>query len=239
MTDDDRPLGRIMRRREVLALLGAGAVSLWLPSGARAAKDGPGCVATPAQTDGPFFVEERLQRSDIRPDPASGIASDGVPLALTLTVHAVSAQGCAPIPGAIVDLWHCDARGVYSDVAGGGTASEGRKFLRGYQITDASGRVRFLTIYPGWYPGRAVHIHFKVRGDAAGRRYAFSSQLYFDDALTDRVLAHKAYADRGRPNVRNADDFLYRRGGGAQLMLAPVASASGYDATFDVGLKLG
>jgi protocatechuate 3,4-dioxygenase beta subunit len=239
MIDDDRPLGTLIRRRDALAALGAGALAWWLPSLARAAaRERPGCVATPAQTDGPFFVEERMKRSDIRSDPASGAVSEGVPLALALTVHAISAGACAPLAGAIVDVWHCDAFGVYSDVAGGGTASEGRRFLRGYQVTGADGRAQFLTIYPGWYPGRAVHIHFKVRGEAGGRRHAFSSQLYFDDALSDRVLAGKPYAARGPRNVRNADDFLWRRGGGAELMLAPVATASGFEAGFDVGLKL-
>jgi protocatechuate 3,4-dioxygenase beta subunit len=236
--DDDRPLGGIMSRREALAALGAGAMALWASSRTDAATPTPGCVATPAQTDGPFFVEERLNRSDIRADPADGRVSEGVPLILTLAVQAISARACAPLPGAIVDVWHCDARGVYSGVAGGGTASEGRSFLRGYQVADGDGRVRFVTIYPGKYPGRAVHIHFKVRGERGGRRYALSSQLYFDDALNDLVLAREPYTARGPRRARNADDFLYRNGGD-ELTLAPVASATGYDARFDVGLKLG
>jgi protocatechuate 3,4-dioxygenase beta subunit len=237
MTDDDRPVGRIFSRREALGIFGAGVLSLWSFAPSRATAQGSaGCIATPEQTDGPFFVDERLNRADVRSDPASGALSEGVALTLAFAVQAVSARGCAPLPGAIVDIWHCDAAGVYSDVAG--TASAGRKFLRGYQTTDGNGRAQFVTIYPGWYPGRAVHIHFKVRGEApAGRRYALSSQLYFDDALSDRVFARKPYADRGRRNVRNAGDFLYRSGGG-QLTLAPVESGTGYAASFDVGLKL-
>ena len=237
MTDDDRLAGRIFTRREALGIFGAGALSLWPFAGTRAAAQGSvGCVATPEQTDGPFFVDERLNRADVRSDPAGGAVSEGIPLTLAFAVQAVSTRGCAPLPGAIVDIWHCDAAGVYSDVAG--TGSAGHKFLRGYQTTDGNGRVQFVTIYPGWYPGRAVHIHFKVRGEAAaGKRYALSSQLYFDDALSDRVFAHKPYADRGRRNVRNASDFRYRSGGG-QLTLAPGESGTGYAASFDVGLKL-
>ena len=159
-----------------------------------------------------------------------------MPLTIAFGIFAISARGCAPLPGAVVDIWHCDAHGVYSDVAG--TRSAGRRFLRGYQVADGEGRAQFVTIYPGWYPGRAVHVHFKVRGEgAAGRRYALSSQLYFDDALSDRVFARAPYADRGRPKTRNASDFLYRSGG-SQLTLSPVESGAGYAARFDVGLKL-
>jgi protocatechuate 3,4-dioxygenase beta subunit len=236
LNDDDRPIGRIYTRREALRTFGAGLLALGPFAALRAAaQPGAGCVATPEQTDGPFFVEERLNRADVRSDPASGAVSEGVPLTLALVVQSISARGCAPLPGAIVDIWHCDAAGVYSDVQG----ADRRKFLRGYQVADADGRVQFVTIYPGWYPGRAVHIHFKVRGEAAaGRRYALSSQLYFDDALSDRVYTRKPYADRGRRNVRNDADFLHRSGGG-RLTLAPVESGNGYAASYQVGLKLG
>ncbi len=86
--------------------------------------------------------------------------------------------------GAIVDIWHCDAAGVYSDATDPGFNTVGKKFLRGYQVTDANGGVQFTTIYPGWYRGRTVHIHFKVRAKAkSGQSYEFTSQLYFDDAI--------------------------------------------------------
>ena len=235
MNDDDNR-GRILTRREALAAIGASTIAIWtLGSGrAYAAQGSPACIATPQQTEGPFFVDERLNRSDVRSDPATGAVADGIALTLSLSVHAISASRCAALPGAIVDIWHCDAAGNYSDVAG-----VRGKFLRGYQIADGEGRVRFVTIYPGWYPGRAVHIHFKVRGEApSARRYELTSQLYFDDALSDRVFAHRPYGERGARRVRNGGDYLYRNGNGRELMLAPVESEQGYAAQFDIGLRV-
>jgi protocatechuate 3,4-dioxygenase beta subunit len=136
-----------------------------------------------------------------------------------------------PLAGAIVDLWHCDAAGTYSDVAG----AAGRKFLRGYQITDANGVAVFTTIYPGWYPGRTVHLHFKVRNATANPAYEFTSQLYFDDAFTDQIYTQQPYAGRGARTTRNANDGIFS-GGGSQLLLNPAAEAAGYAATFELAL---
>src|SRR5205814_677685 len=135
------------------------------------------CVVTPALTEGPYFVDERLNRSDIRIDPGSGAASSGVPLGLALKLSQTSGSGaCTPLAGALVDVWHCDAGGLYSDVSANHTV--GRKFLRGYQISDTGGLVQFSTIYPGWYQGRAVHIHFKIRTNPSGSTgLEFTSQL--------------------------------------------------------------
>jgi hypothetical protein len=94
------------------------------------------CVGTAALTEGPYFVDERLLRSDIRADPTTGAIAAGVPLTLRFNVSRVTGNSCAPLTGAYLDVWHCDAAGVYSDVGGSGA---GRKFLRGYQITDANG----------------------------------------------------------------------------------------------------
>jgi protocatechuate 3,4-dioxygenase beta subunit len=95
-----------------------------------------------------------------------------------------------------------------------------------------------MTIYPGWYEGRTVHIHFKIRTEPAGRRgLEFTSQMYFDDRLTDRVYADRPYAARGPRTARNQHDRIFRRGGD-QLMLAPAAAANGYAATFAIGLQL-
>ncbi|HEV8573997.1 MAG TPA: twin-arginine translocation pathway signal protein [Dehalococcoidia bacterium] len=123
------------------------------------------CVVTPEQTEGPYFVDEMLNRSDITSDPADGSVSDGVPLRLTLTVSSVNGTTCTPAAGANVDMWHCDADGVYSDVSGGAGQPDtsGQRFLRGYQVSDQNGQVVFQTIFPGWYSGRTPHIHFKVR----------------------------------------------------------------------------
>ncbi|RJG07950.1 twin-arginine translocation pathway signal protein [Noviherbaspirillum cavernae] len=230
------------RRRKLLAIMGATGTSLLtgfpLRNALAANAVEPTCVATPEQTEGPYFVDERLQRSDIRRDPSDGSIKEGVPLTLQLVVSTVGANGCKPLAGAIVDVWHCDAKGVYSDVSDPGFTTGGKKFLRGYQITDAEGRVRFTTIYPGWYEGRTVHIHFKIRTDAASARaHEFTSQLYFDDALNDKVLSRPPYAARGLRRVRNERDGIFRRGG-RQLMLAVAESGQGYSGAFHVGLKL-
>src|SRR5439155_24394219 len=103
------------------------------------------CAVTPAETEGSYWVDELLPRSDITVDPSDGSVRPGVPLRLNINVLRADA-GCAPAAGVQVDVWHCDAGGLYSDEAANGTV--GRKFLRGYQITDVSGVVRFTTIYP-------------------------------------------------------------------------------------------
>jgi len=277
MDNDDRQVGRILSRREVLALVGAAGAAVLAGCGpasdaaqptsaatpvqsatvapvaqaataapsataapvaqaATAAPSGalPACVVSPELAEGPYFVDAGLNRADIRSDPNSGELRPGVPLALTLRVAQVSAGACAPLAGALVDIWQCDALGVYSDV---GEAS-GQLFLRGQQVTDASGAASFITIYPGWYPGRTVHIHFKVRAAAgASQTYEFASQLFFDEALSDTVFTLEPYVGRGQSTTRNAADNTYAASGG-QLLLALAPAAEGYSANFDVGLEL-
>lgn len=242
---DDRETALSMRRREVLALLAAagGVMFAGRPSaraGFASSTDGelPLCIVTPEQTEGPYFVDERLNRSDIRIDPADGSVKAGMPLLLRFRISSINNAGCTPLGGAIVDIWHCDAVGVYSDVTDPSFNTVGKRFLRGYQVADVNGGVRFTTIYPGWYGGRTVHIHFKVRLKVdSGQTYEFTSQLYFDDAITDRVHAHKPYASKGQRTVKNDGDGIFRDRG-SQLMLSPVEQDQGYAATFDVGLQV-
>jgi protocatechuate 3,4-dioxygenase beta subunit len=238
--DDPRRAARHRARRRVLTALGAIGATEWVKGAwaqAPAGRGSVGCVLTPAQTEGPYFVDERLERSDIRSDPADGSVREGALLALALTVSEVSGSSCRPIAGALVDLWHCDAAGVYSDVDDPRARTLGRKFLRGHQVTDNDGRVRFVTIYPGWYPGRTVHVHFKVRTSSAGGvSRELTSQLYFDDALTDRVYARAPYVRRGARSTRNEGDWIYRRGG-SRLQIAVAEAAEGYAGTFDIGLR--
>jgi len=243
MSDDDRPKGMMRSRREVLALLGATAAAA-LAGYSNAKPDsggtagGPACILTPEQTEGPYFVDEHLNRSDIRVDPSDGSVKAGLPLTLRLRIVSIGVSGCVPLAGAIVDIWHCDAQGVYSDATDPGFDTQGKKFLRGYQVTDESGGVLFTTIYPGWYPGRAVHIHFKVRAKAgSGRGQEFTSQLYFDDSITDRVHARKPYAGDARRRLKNDGDGLFRDGG-RRLMLSLAEGARGYAGSFDVGLRM-
>lgn len=241
MMDENRAVGHLLSRREVVLLLGGSAAYLMagnlIPRWAVASPQDPLCVVRPEQTEGPYFVDERLNRSDIRIDPTDGQVKPGTPLALTLVVSRLDAGDCLPLPGAQVDIWHCDAMGVYSDVRDPDFNTIGRKFLRGYQVTDARGEVRFVTVYPGWYPGRTIHIHFKIRtAPAAQRRFEFTSQLYFDDGLTDRVHAEPPYALNGQRTARNQHDWIFRRGGD-RLMLAPTATTDGYAASFAIGLQ--
>lgn len=249
--DDDVPVGRVLGRREVLALLGgsaflaacapaalgspspsaartpAGSVAASVPTAAGAVTL-PSCIVRPALTEGPYFRDGTLDRSDIRSDPATGTASAGAPLVLTFNVSRVSGSACNGLAGAVVDLWQCDALGVYSDVQGSGA---GKKFLRGFQTTDARGQARFTTVYPGWYQGRTVHLHFKIR---AGSQ-EFTSQLFFDDTLSDTVFAQAPYSQRPGRTTRNANDGIYGQSG-RQLTLQCTPSGGGFVAAFDIGL---
>jgi protocatechuate 3,4-dioxygenase beta subunit len=270
--DDDAPVGRVLTRREAVRLLamsgagvlvgcdrGVGAATTDTAAAAEGtttvasagsvapALAAPGCVVRPELTVGPYFVDKQLDRRDIRIEPSTGKAVEGAPLALTFNVSEVGGGKCTPLAGAMVDIWHCDAHGVYSAVNDrmSGTDSSSQKFLRGYQVTDAKGTAAFRTIYPGWYRGRTVHIHFKIRTPAtaalADRRdgtYEFTSQLFFDEALSDRVYAQAPYAGKGRRDTTNARDGIFRASRG-QLMLAVAPAETGYAASFDIGLDLG
>jgi protocatechuate 3,4-dioxygenase beta subunit len=253
-TPDIRPLSR----REMLCGTGATILTALTrsspaSSGAEALTGGPpqrsmrtaavtarGCVVRPQQTEGPYFVDERLHRADIRLDPSDGSVAEGVWLHLAFRVSRLAADTCTPLQGAVIDVWQCDALGRYSDVSDMNAFfdTRGKKFLRGSQTTDASGSIQFITIYPGWYPGRTVHIHFKIRTDPAARRgFEFTSQLYFEDALTDHVHGQAPYATKGPRPVRNDRDGIFRSGG-RQLLLQLTQEAQGYRGTFDIGLQI-
>ena len=240
--DDDRLIGRVLSRREVLALMGAvsisavaaacapgsiasGLASPTTPAGASAtttatavagASSLPSCVVVPALTEGPYYVDEKLERADIRVDTSTGKAVDGAVLTLAWVVSKVDGTACVPLEGVLVDVWHCDAAGEYSDVG----SEQGHDFLRGYQHTDANGLATITTIYPGWYQGRAVHIHFKIRTDPAATTggFEFTSQLFFDDAFSAKVFATGAYAGKGTPDTLNAADSIYQQSQGMTLL---------------------
>jgi protocatechuate 3,4-dioxygenase beta subunit len=241
---DDVPIGKVHTRREALVFLGAtGALLFFGCSSSSASTDPTGvsssCVVRPELTEGPYYVDEELNRSDIRTDPSDGTVKAGALLALTFSVSSATSGSCSPLAGAIVDVWHCDALGVYSDVSDPGFNTLGKKFLRGYQVTDANGVARFTTIYPGWYQGRAVHFHFKVRSAAgASSAYEFTSQLFFDDSLTDQVHAQQPYAAKGQRTLRNSGDGIYNQGG-SQLVLNVTQASDGYAGTFDIALNNG
>ncbi|HEY7471249.1 MAG TPA: intradiol ring-cleavage dioxygenase [Gemmatimonadota bacterium] len=248
MTGDDELIGRVLTRREILAALGATGI-LWLARcsgpGSTARSAAPpatgevvsGCVVRPRLTAGPYFVDGALERSDIRSDPATGAVVDGTPLELSFRVTRIDEGACVPLSGAVVDVWQCDAAGVYSNVDDPAFDTRGQAFLRGHQVTGTDGVARFTTIYPGWYPGRAVHIHFKLRSaPEADSGYEFTSQIFFDDELTDRVHAEAPYAERGPRDRRNASDGIFGQGG-KDLVLALNPAGSGYAGTFEVALE--
>jgi protocatechuate 3,4-dioxygenase beta subunit len=191
----------------------------------------PACVIRPETTEGPFYPEQSMVRADIRSDPATGVLRDGVPLTLTIQVSQISNGTCSVLPNALVDIWHCDAAGVYSDVEDGRVSTVGQKWLRGAQLTDANGRVTFTTIYPGWYRGRAVHIHYKVYPTSST---VFTSQLFFDDTLTDQVLRQPPYTAGSQQRTLNSTDGIYD----SSMLMLVTPTDQGYAATFDVGVQL-
>ncbi len=291
MDNDDRQIGRILSRREVLALFGAAGATLLVgcgaaetgasapasvagasaapasAAGASAAESAaaspslnaearsaealasdpaasaaqeaevataeaagsavatPDCVVRPEVTEGPYYVDVDLLRSDVRED------REGRPFVLTFNVLQVADSGCTPLEGATVEIWHCDAAGSYSGVSDPGFDTEGQTYLRGAQTTDANGVATFTTIYPGWYSGRAVHIHFKVLPTA---ELEFTSQLFFDDVLSDTVFTTAPYADKGERNTFNSNDNIYQE----TLLMTVAEDGDGYAATFPIGIDL-
>ena len=246
MHNDDHPIGRLLSRREMVSLFGASAAAAvahraaaQVPQNAQSGA-APDCVAQPEQTEGPYFVEERLQRSDIRTDPATGARREGAPLELRFALSRVLPDGtCAVLEGARFDVWHCDAHGVYSDVRDRSFDTTGQKFLRGYQVSDANGLVAFTTIYPGWYSGRAVHVHVKIRVPAdGGRTDEFTSQLYFAESLTDRVHARAPYSAKKGQRLLNERDMIFREGG-TKLVLPVQEQEGALAATYRIAMRPG
>jgi len=195
---------------------------------------------TVEETEGPYYFDADKIRSDIRED------RKGTRLALALRVR--DAGTCEPISDAVVDIWHCDAAGGYSGFdggggagtgptrpgggpggAGGGTAQTDTRYLRGQQVTNAEGIVRFTTIYPGWYQGRTVHIHAKVH---LNRQTVLTTQLLFDDDVSAKVFQAAAYSGRGARDQFNDTDGIFDEA----LLVTLSSEQDGYRAvmTFDV-----
>lgn len=189
----------------------------------------PACVVRPEATEGPYYVDVGLLRSDVRADSNTGEVQPGAPLVLTFNVSQVSAGSCTPLEGATVEIWHCNADGAYSGVSDPGFDTSALNWLRGAQVTDASGVATFTTIYPGWYSGRCVHIHFKV---SPSENAVFTSQLFFDDAFSEQVFTQEPYAARGSADTPNSADNIYQD----LLLMTTSATGDGYAASFDIGI---
>ncbi|MDQ3724315.1 MAG: intradiol ring-cleavage dioxygenase [Actinomycetota bacterium] len=237
MSEHENPLS--MRRRELMALSAGALASVALQAcGAdggdtiRSATGGattkPDCVLTPAQEEGPFYIDLARVRRDIVED------RPGIPLALAIAV--VDASTCEPIRDAAVDIWHCDALGLYSGEPSEG--SEGETFLRGIQLTDHNGLTEFATIYPGQYPGRTTHIHLKVHtggrrsnGTYSGGHVSHVGQLFTTDRSDAEVFALAPYDRNPAEITPRKADFIFREQGGSSsvLRLSPAGTSLARD----------
>ncbi|MEU1457081.1 intradiol ring-cleavage dioxygenase [Streptomyces avermitilis] len=174
------------------------------------------CVLTPEQTEGPYYLDLETVRKNITEGKA------GVPLTLRVTV--IDTTTCAPLPNTAVDIWHCDALGIYSGYVAGGSTPD-TTFLRGVQLTDSAGVAEFTTVYPGWYVGRALHIHVKTHvggtvsnGTYHGGHVSHTGQLYFPETYNTKVAALTPYRSNTATRTRNASDGIYRNGGSSTLL---------------------
>jgi protocatechuate 3,4-dioxygenase beta subunit len=234
--------GRTATRREALALLGAAGAALAAGCGSdtTASPDATGtstttttgtggaCAPAPNETVGPYPSLTDLVRSDIRE------GRTGLPVVLTLTVVNANSN-CSAVSGATVEIWQCDADGHYSQYAQGGYDGRSQTFLRGLQTTDGAGRVTFTTVYPGWYAGRATHIHVEV---TVGGRSVKVTQIAFPEDVNAAVYASGQYAARGRNPTSNARDMVFSDSLASELATVSGNTTSGYTALFTVGISI-
>ena len=228
-------------RREALTILGLGGAALAAgcggdtatqpdPATPTSAPTGTGtssaCAVAPNETEGPYPSITDFTRSDIREGSA------GLPLMLTLTVANASA-GCAAVSGALVHVWQCDAQGRYSEYSQPGYDGRAATFLRGMQTTDGNGRVTFTTVYPGWYQGRATHIHVEV---LVNGRSVKVTQIAFPESINAAVYGTGVYAQKGQNPTRNASDMVFADSLGSEVATASGDTTSGLVATFTVGI---
>jgi protocatechuate 3,4-dioxygenase beta subunit len=242
--EEDELTIKNLSRRRALGMLGAAAgaaVSAACGSGSSTrassttdttASSGSGsssaCAVTPTETLGPYPSLTNFVRSDIRE------GKSGVPLALTITVVNAN-NSCGPVAGAAVDIWQCDAEGNYSEYSQPGYNGTGLTFLRGIQTTDGNGRVTFATIFPGWYAGRATHIHVEVKVDGSVVKV---TQIAFPESVIAAVYASGAYASKGQNPTSNSGDMVFADSVSSEMAAVTGDTTSGYVATFVVGVSL-
>ena len=154
----------------------------------------------------------------------------GLPLTLALTVVNVR-NNCAPVANATVEVWQCDATGNYSEYGN----SVGQTFLRGLQTTDSNGTVTFRTIYPGWYQGRATHIHIEVKTGGVSRK---ATQIAFPESVNNTVYATGVYASRGSNPMSNLSDGIFADSLSAELVTPAGSPAAGYSASCQVAISV-
>jgi protocatechuate 3,4-dioxygenase beta subunit len=186
------------------------------------------CTVAPTETVGPYPSLGDYVRSDIRD------GRPGLPLTLGITV-VNAASACAPVANATVDIWQCDASGGYSEYAQGGFDGRGQTFLRGQQVTGADGRVSFTTIYPGWYQGRATHIHVEV---TVNGRSVKVTQIAFPEDVTAAVYRTGVYAAKGQSTTSNARDNVFSDSVSEEMATLVGDTTSGHTAAFQVGVSV-
>ena len=235
---------RKVSRREALSLLSVSGAALSIgcgggtqisPTAVTAAtaptttatpSGGGTCAVAPTETLGPYPSLADFIRSDIRE------GKGGVTLMLTITVVNVN-NSCAAVANATVDVWQCDAEGHYSQYAQPGYNGTGATFLRGIQLTNSSGQATFTTVYPGWYQGRATHIHVEVLEQGASRKV---TQIAFPESVNAAVYASGVYASRGQNPTTNTNDNVFADSLSSELATVTGDPTTGYVATFTVGI---
>lgn len=260
MTNRNQPVAR----RRVLELLGvssgglllarcgggSGAASALPAAAATAVPTTAGttstssCAVTPEGEIGPYFADDSapaFNRSNILSNLDGTSVQPGVPLTLNISVRD-GQKSCAAVASSQVDIWHCNASGVYSDE--GVESTTGLTWLRGFQLTDANGLATFTTIVPGWYQGRTTHIHLRVRSSYSQASSTSdgtnTTQVFFPQTLVDTLSSSVSpYSAHGVNNTTNASDHVYTgETKGVTLLTLTGSTASGYAASFTVDLPI-
>jgi protocatechuate 3,4-dioxygenase beta subunit len=201
------------------------------------------CTKTLEGEEGPYFVDDSAtgyNRSNILSNLDGSETQTGVPFTLTIYVFD-SENSCGAMQGVQVDIWHCNGSGVYSAEASESTTSE--SWLRGYQLTDTNGMVKFVTIIPGWYQGRTTHVHLRLRStyDSSTTGGTNTMQLFFDQTLIDTLdTTVSPYSSEGKNSTTNASDRVYsQQEDGTTLMTLGGSASAGYTATANIYLPIG
>lgn len=188
------------------------------------------CSSTPSETAGPFPTKtpSSLVLNDIRSD------REGTQLTVKITIQNKT-NSCAGLADALVDIWHCDAAGNYSEYGGSGMQSTNYQsvhFLRGRQTTDANGLVTFTSIYPGWYSGRAPHIHVHVYNSAG--KSLLVTQIAFPEDISKIVYAQGAYQSHGQADTQNSNDNVFSDGFSLEMATVSGSVSAGYVLTHNI-----
>ena len=189
------------------------------------------CTVTPSETEGPFptKVPTNFVLKDIRSDRT------GTPATFNIIIKNGN-NSCNPLAGALVDIWHCDKDGYYSEYGGSGMqAADFTKvdFLRGRQTTDANGAVGFTSIFPGWYPGRAPHIHVHIYGSTG--KSLLVTQIAFPKTICDTVYTTVTkFYTKGTQDTTNEKDNVFNDGFTTELATVSGNITDGYVLTHTI-----